>query len=258
MASIIPGVRGHLQLVAYARARAAAFDHLLETAAYNHDSLITCHKNVGFLRDERFLSAYHRGISSGHKWGENLHIEWRVHVACWAAERARSLPGAFVECGVNTGIISLAVCEYIDFNTTGKDFYLFDTFNGVPESQMCEAELVDRIRENEVYEECFDLAQKNFAPFPRVKLVRGLVPDTLSKVPIDRVSYLSIDLNIVQPEIAAMEFFWDKLVSGAVVVLDDYGWANYPLQQEAHDRFAASKGVPILNLPTGQGLIIKP
>ena len=65
-------------------------------------------------------------------------------------------------------------------------------------------------------------------------------------------------MNIVQPEIAAMEFFWDKLVSGAAVILDDYGWVNYSLQQEAHDRFAASKDVPILNLPTGQGLIIKP
>jgi hypothetical protein len=65
-------------------------------------------------------------------------------------------------------------------------------------------------------------------------------------------------MNIVQPEIAAMEFFWDNLVPGAAVILDDYGWANYSLQQEAHDRFAAAMGVPILLLPTGQGLIIKP
>jgi hypothetical protein len=280
LANVLPGMRearerevARLQTelaerdrqLAEAQARAAQLDHLLKHASYNHDSLITCHKNIGFLRDEQFLSAYRRGVHSGHKigeafgTGEDIHIEWRVHVACWAAMRARTLPGAFVECGVNTGILSLAVCEYTDFNATGKDFYLFDTFNGIPESQMCAEERTDRVRENvALYEECFERVQRNFAPFPRAHLVRGLVPDTLPTVPIDRVCYLSIDMNIVQPEIAAMDFFWDKLVPGAAVILDDYGWVNYQLQQEAHDRFAASKGVPILLLPTGQGLIIKP
>ena len=51
--------------------------------------------------------------------------------------------------------------------------------------------------------------------------VRGKVPNTLAAFPADRrVSYLSIDLNIVLPEIAAMEFFWDKLSPGALVVLE--------------------------------------
>jgi len=261
MANIIPGVRERRKLLVQAQTRAAEYDRLLESTTYNNDGLITSNKNVSFLRNERFLSAYRRGADSGHKYGSgrDIHIEWRVHVTCWAAERARSLPGAFVECGVNTGNLSLAVCEYIDFNNTGKDFYLFDTFNGIPESQMREDEKVNRVRENAMmYEDCYERVQQNFAPFPRAKLIRGLVPHTLSTVAIDQVCYLSIDMNIVQPEIAAMEFFWDKLVPGAAVILDDYGWTNYQLQQEAHDLFAASKGVPILLLPTGQGLIIKP
>jgi hypothetical protein len=240
-------------------------DGHFRSADYNGDSLLAFHRNVTFMRDERFLSAYRRGVRSGHKLGAahgaggELHIEWRVHVACWAAARARALPGALVECGVNTGILSLAACEYMDFNATGKDFFLFDTFEGIPEAQMSDAERADRVCENAtLYEECFELVRRNFAPFPRATLVRGRVPDTLPTVAIDRVCYLSIDMNIVHPEVAALEYFWDKLVPGAAVILDDYGWKNYHLQQEAHDRFAASKGVPVLHLPTGQGLIIKP
>jgi hypothetical protein len=240
-------------------------DGIFRSADYNSDSLLVYDKNLSFLRDERFMSAYRRGVHSGHKigraggLGEDIHIEWRVHVACWAARRACALPGSFVECGVNTGILSLAVCDYVDFNSTGKDFYLFDTFAGIPESQMLADERAARVRENEdLYEECFEVARRNFAPFPRARLVRGPVPDTLPAAPIDRVCYLSIDMNIVQPEIAAMEYFWDRLVPGAAVILDDYGWKSYHLQQEAHDRFAASRGVPVLLLPTGQGLIIKP
>jgi hypothetical protein len=65
-------------------------------------------------------------------------------------------------------------------------------------------------------------------------------------------------MNCVAPEIAAAEYFWDKLVPGAVVILDDYGWEAHYEQKLAFDRFAARKGVMVLTLPTGQGLIFKP
>jgi hypothetical protein len=241
------------------------FDRYFHSADYNFDSLLVFNKNVAFLRDDAFMKAYDRGAHSGHKLGgkgdgsEDIHIEWRAHVACWAALRARHLQGSFVECGVNTGILSLTVCHYLDFNATGKDFFLFDTFCGIPEEQMAEEERAARLQENvDFYEECYERVARNFAPFPRAHLVRGMVPDTLTSVAIDKVCYLSIDMNIAAPEIAAMEFFWEKLVSGAAVILDDYGWAKYALQQQEHDRFARAKGVPILLLPTGQGLLIKP
>lgn len=80
---------------------------------------------------------------------------------------------------------------------------------------------------------------------------------TLDQVKSDKISFLSIDLNCAAPEIAAAEFFWDKLVSGASIVLDDYGWAKHIVQKHAFDDFARRRGVPILSLPTGQGLIIK-
>jgi hypothetical protein len=42
------------------------------------------------------------------------------------------------------------------------------------------------------------------------------------------------------------------------VVLDDYGGPGHILQKHAFDRFADQHGVPLLQLPTGQGLLIKP
>jgi hypothetical protein len=233
--------------------------------SYDHDGMRLYGKSVVWMQEEAFVRAYHAGMDSGHKIvrpagsRENIHIEWRIHILCWAARHARHLPGDFVECGVNTGIFSLAVCHYIDFNSTGKTFYLFDTFNGIPEDQMLPTERPYRIPENQaMYEECYETALRNFAPFPRARLVRGKVPDTLSQVAIDKVCYLSLDMNIAAPEIAAIEFFWDKLVSGGVVVLDDYGWQHYSEQQRALDAFATRKGVAIATLPTGQGLLLKP
>ena len=232
---------------------------------YDADNLTVYEKSADFLADPRFQAAYRRGMESGHHVFRtrdsrtDLHIEWRVHVVLWAASHAARLPGDFVECGVNTGIYSLAVCEAIDFNGTGKSFWLFDTFDGIPEEQISDRERqLGRAQENvEWYGDCFELAQKNFAPYPRAHLIRGKVPETLGTVPIDEVAYLSLDMNIAQPEIAALEFFWDKLVTGAPVLLDDYGWRDFGPQKEAMDAFAAERGLPILTLPTGQGLLIR-
>ena len=58
-------------------------------------------------------------------------------------------------------------------------------------------------------------------------------------------------------EIAALEYFWDKLRLGAPVVLDDYGKAKFVEQKRAMDAFAARRGVKLLNLPTGKGLLLK-
>ena len=233
--------------------------------AYNADGLAVWGKDVPFLHDPSFVCAYRRGMDSGHSIGRendsdaDIHVEWRVHVACWAGWHARHLPGHFVECGVNTGIFSLAVCDTIDFNATGKDFFLFDTFEGIPEEQMAVEEKDHGLEANRVaYDECYELARRNFAPFPRARLVRGQVPETLETVTIDEVCYLSIDMNIAEPELAAIEWFWDRLVSGAPILLDDYGWSAHALQRKRMDEFASSRGVRIANLPTGQGLLLKP
>ena len=61
-----------------------------------------------------------------------------------------------------------------------------------------------------------------------------------------------------EPEIAAAHFFWDKIVPGGVVILDDYGFKGHEEQKAAFNEFAKQKNVPILQLPTGQGIIFKP
>jgi len=236
-----------------------------KSPSYEGDGLRVWNKSVGFLDDSRFRKAYDRGMNSGHRMGggnrRDLHIEWRIHTALWAAKHAVNLPGSFVECGVNTGITSVSICEYLDFNSLDRDFYLFDTFCGIPYEQRTQEERQDEQharKMGQLYEECYELAKKNFSEFRRAYLIRGKVPETLNQVSIEKVCYLSIDMNIVYPEIAAIRHFWDRLVPGAIVLLDDYGWKSHILQKQAMDEFAAENGTSVLELPTGQGVIIRP
>ncbi len=228
---------------------------------YSYDFLYTYH-NCDFITDPRFAEAYRLGkaTDADHSVLQNgEEIFWRVHVLCWAATHALKLDGDFVECGVNTGIFARAIIHYTDFNSTGKKYYLLDTFNGFDERYSTSEE---RTRMASHYsankKDLYEQVQQTFKGF-NVRIIQGPVPDTLPGVDTQKVSFLSIDMNSVRPEIEAMNFFWDKMVPGGIIILDDYGYANMFLEQKkAHDEFARSKGVEILTLPTCQGMIIKP
>lgn len=233
----------------------------LKDLCYNSDGLSVWGKNLAFLEEARFKEAYRKGVASGHRFttgGAEFHIEWRVHVAIWAAGIGLRLDGDFVECGVNTGILSLAIADYHRFSECDRVFHLFDTFNGIPEEQMAPEEREKKKLENRLfYPDCYEQAKENFAPYPNMKLIRGRVPDTLESAKIGKVAYLSIDMNVAEAELAAIQYFWEKLVPGAPVVLDDYGWSAYEPQKRVLDAFAEQVGTSILTLPTGQGLMIK-
>ena len=228
---------------------------------YSASGLRVFGKSVDFPADPAFQRAYHRGWSRlGKSARHRDDASWIVHVAIWAASQAARLDGDFVECGVNTGLLSLAICDFLGFNGLDKDFWLFDTYEGIPDEQMTAQERagIGTWHNQHSYEECFENVAASFAEWPRCHLVRGMVPDTLCQFPAGRrVAYLSIDMNIVLPEIAAIEFFWDRLVPGALVLLDDYAWATHRPQKSAFDAFAAAHDRMILTLPTGQGLLIR-
>jgi len=178
----------------------------------------------------------------------------------WAAERAATMPGDFVECGVNRGGFARAIVERVDLGALHKRFFLMDTFQGIVEEYLTPDER-ERGFSRELFggfTECYDEVAEAFRPFPNVELVRGPIPDTLPLVSPEHVAFLSIDMNVVMPEIAAAEYFWPRLVSGAVMLLDDYGHDNHVAQKHAFDAFARERGVQVLMLPTGQGIVIKP
>lgn len=226
--------------------------------SYAGDSLVSWH-NPEFLNDPVFIRAYEAGVARK-SWDLRADIRWRFHVLLWAAWRAAHMEGDFVECGVNRGGFSRAIIDYLDFGKLDKQFYLMDTFDGLVEEYITSEERSLGItRENfSLYADSFPDVREAFQPFPNVRIIRGPIPDTLPQVSPERICYLSIDMNSVVPEIAAAEYFWGKLVSGGIIILDDYGHHQHVMQKHAFDEFAAIRNVQVLMLPTGQGLIFKP
>ncbi len=224
---------------------------------YANDLLFTYH-NADFMTEPRFAESYRLCKEIGGDLLRDYDIQWRVHVLCWAASHAAKLEGDFVDCGVNTGFCARAIVNYVDFNKLKKKYFLMDTFSGMDERYSSDYEMqrdqkLGYKKKTDLYEQVL----KTFRGF-NVEIIKGAIPDTLPLALTEKVSYLSVDMNCVRPEVDALNFFWPKMVSGGLIILDDYGYPGAIEQKHAHDQFARSKGVEVLSLPTSQGLIIKP
>ncbi len=228
---------------------------------YDQDGLRSVH-NHEFMVDADFQRAYARGVRAV---GVDYHWHWRVHTGLWAASLASHLAGDFVECGVNKGFMSSAIMELLDWNSQGRVFYLLDTFQGVDERYLSQADLdvgvIERNRRDIVsgfYTFDVESVKRNFVQWHGVKLIVGPIPETLPQIDASEIAFVHLDLNCSLPEVAAAECLWDRVVPGGVILMDDYGYIGYRSQKLGMDKFARSKGLQILSLPTGQGLLIKP
>ncbi len=229
------------------------------------DRLLTLDKSFSFMADPKSRAAYEsiRGSHFYDQYGGSHTIAWRLNTLCWAARCALRTGGAFVECGVFKGDMSWVVGEVIGFERMPA-MYLFDSFEGFSPQWSSKEDYPDNSGYLEfadgIYKgdgRLYESVRDRFAPHPNVTVVRGFLPEALQQATIDRIGLLHVDLNAPRPEVAVIEALFGRVVPGGMIVLDDYGWAVFHKQKEAHDALGARLGYDILELPTGQGLIVK-
>jgi hypothetical protein len=209
------------------------------------DNLVTVDRHVGFASDPDFMAAFNAEANSVATHA----LIWRLHTLCWAAQQAVDLVGDFVECGVYEGFSSAVVARYVGFAALDKRYWLYDLFDHAEETSGVvmpahSPGLVGRVR-------------RRFAAYPNLRVIKGLVPASFEQGAPERIAFMHLDLNDAAAEFAALDALFERISPGGLLILDDYGWKNYPGQKESADRFARSKRHAILELPTGQGLLIK-
>lgn len=213
---------------------------------YTGDNLFTYHRNLSFLEDEKLMAAFRKHATTQVEQA----ILWRVSIVAWAARNGMRLEGDFVECACYKGTTARIVCDYLDFNSQpDRHYYLYDLFEhdaSMPHHSMPEHSA-----------QLYEAVKQRFADTSNVTITQGKVPDVLKQVAPEKIAFMHIDLNNAEAEIGALELLFDRMVPGAVLILDDYGWLAYRPQKLAEDPWLEKRGYRVMELPTGQGLLIK-
>ena len=220
--------------------------------------IISTNANSSFMQDERFIKCYEEVKNTDTRgYLGDYDIRWRIHVILWAAKIALKNNGDFVDCGGGFGYFMSSIYSYFNFENIDKRYYMLDSFQGLDVISSSEKEVHNHNVAFSKIGSWYDDVVNNHSSKKNLKIIKGYIPGTLSEVDTDKISFLSIDLNCVQPEVDCLNTLWDKVVKGGVIVFDDYGFPGCEEQRQAHNKFASSKDCIIMSSPTGQGILIK-
>lgn len=233
--------------VAFVQSIQSAVDEINGQAGiYTGDNLFTYHRNLSFLDDEPFMKA----IDAHTTTDVEKAILWRISTVLWGVRNGLRLEGDFVECACYKGTTARIICDAVDFgNYPDRHYYLYDLFDhdpSLPHHAMPEHS-----------KELYSWVKERFSNFSNVTVTQGKIPEVLAEVAPKKIAFMHLDLNNADAEIGALEVLFERMVPGAVLILDDYGWLGYRAQKIAEDPWFAKYGYRVLELPTGQGLIIK-
>lgn len=221
-------------------------NHLLsQSGIYAGDNLLTYQRNLSFMDDEPFMAAWRMQAADAVEKA----ILWRTSILLGGVRNGLKLEGDFVECGCYKGTTARILCDAVDFGSRSKRFYLYDLFEH--DATMPHHALPEHSKQ--LYQSVLD----RFADLPNVVITQGRIPEVLAQTAPEKIAFMHIDMNNAAAEVGALEVLWDRMVPGAMLVFDDYGWEAYRAQKLAEDAWLGARGFQVIELPTGQGLVIK-
>jgi hypothetical protein len=182
------------------------------------------------------------------------------------------IQGAIVECGVWRGGSMQAVAyTLLSRGVTDRELHLFDTFEGMPEPSERDRRYdgepaVQLLQRNPKTANIWAIASlqdveaamaETGYPAEQVHPHPGLVESTIPEEAPEEIALLRLDTDWYDSTKHELEHLYDRVVSGGVVIFDDYGY--WQGARQAVDEFLRSRGERLLLVPAASGRIaIKP
>jgi len=158
-----------------------------------------------------------------------------------------NIQGTIAEVGVYKGHTS----KILHVLCPERKLYLFDTFEGFP-SQFLNKE--DRRFSNS----SVNILKKTIGNLDNIIIKKGIFPETTTGLENEKFSFVLLDLDLYEPTLAALEFFYSRVNPGGYIFIHDY---NNPLESEgaiykAVNKFFSNKSEWIIELPDKWGSVL--
>lgn len=179
-------------------------------------------------------------------------VGWLRDYAGYAAEEGFS--GNVAECGVCMGEFAYYINKYFP----SKTLYLFDTFSGFDEKDL----LVERsLNDVHFLNSMFNDQQLFAAANEQVVLGRmlhpekcilkkGYFPETAEGME-DQFCFVNLDMDLYQPMLAGLRFFYGRMCSGGVILMHDYFHPELPGVKQAVKDFERENQMSLCKIPIG-------
>jgi O-methyltransferase len=189
------------------------------------------------------------------------------------------IPGDIVECGVWRGGCCMAMALAVnELGGEPREFWLYDTFEGMTEPTSDDVDKYNqparlRLKQEQPSSGSYTKALNVWCmasledvtanvksinyPYDKFRFIKGDVLTTLPQITPDKIAVLRLDTDWYASTRLELELLYPKLVSGGVLIIDDYGdWQG--ARKAADEYFSTVKNAPLLIRVDGSRVAVKP
>lgn len=174
-------------------------------------------------------------IRFGENDGMNADRRWMLYQL---GRLVRNIPGDTAECGVYKGAGSYLICKLNQENQLfTRTHYVFDSFEGLSQPSKHDGEHWAAGNLSSPLE----TVHENLSEFNRISIHKGWIPKTFSNLENHKFCFVHIDVDLYQPTLDSIKFFYPRINEGGLIICDDYGFTTCPGATKAIDQYLQGK-----------------
>lgn len=146
--------------------------------------------------------------------------------------------------------------KIINDSFSDKLLYLFDTFEGFHKNDLTGKDFKgENVKVGYMAGTSEDLVLEKMKFPKQCRIYKGWFPESARDVD-DIFCFISLDCDLYEPTLAGLKFFYPKLVTNGVIIVDDYYIEKWSGVCEAVDSFVNENGVLALPLGDERSILI--
>lgn len=158
------------------------------------------------------------------------------------------LHGDIAEVGVYKGGSAKLICEIKE----NKNLYLFDTFEGLPNTSK-----EDLVKKGWLSETSLEKVKNYLSSYSNVYFFKGIFPQTAQSISNCKFSFVHLDTDTYQSTFDGLTFFWPRMVLGGRIVSHDYNASDVMGIKKAFIEFFKDQQEKIIEIADTQVLVVK-
>jgi O-methyltransferase len=167
--------------------------------------------------------------------------------------RREGISGALAEVGVWRGDLS----RFLHQCAPERTLYLFDTFSGFPEESVGQLDLQNNGDRSRFRDTSVEQVRNALGESTNVVFRVGIFPDSAVGLEGESFSFVMLDLDIHQPTVSALEFFYPRVTAGGYIFVHDFNSpeSNYAMRR-ALVPFLRHKPEKLIEIPDEWGSVV--
>ena len=175
------------------------------------------------------------------------------------------IDGLIVECGCYRGLSSYMLCSYLRHEAPsfdGRGYHVFDSFAGLSEptadddipSDWSNATELSQMTQPGRFAASLAAVRRGLKAFPGITYHPGWIPLTFTAMVEARYRFVHVDVDLYDPTLDALTYFFPRLSPGGLIVSDDYSW---PGARTAINQYCGEHQIALQLSTDGQAIVRK-